>query len=415
MADTVRDLVPLVALLALLAVAVVHPPEWLEALVGVGAAAVVLAFGQLDSGDLSTERDHLLPVVGFLMAILVVAECCRAAGLFGAIGARLARDTEPHRLFRLTFLVATVVTVALSLDATVVLLTPVVLAAGAGAALDRPLQLVCVRLANSASLLLPVSNLTNLLAMPYLGIGFGRFALLMAPTWLLTLALEYAGHRWFFRHAFAADPPATPVTDEPLPPLPRTPLLVVAAMLVAFAVGSPFGIDPVWFAGIAAVVLVGHGLARGELTVGRAVRSTHASFAVFVLGLGLVVEALGHGPVGDLVARLVPDDDGLSALLALAVLGAVLANLLNNLPATLLLVPLVGPLGTVPVLATLVGINLGSSLTWPGSLANLLWRRTVRRSGGTVRSRDFHLVALLVTPVAIGAGVVVLHLWAGLV
>ena len=414
MADAVRDLVPLVALVALLAVAVAHPPEWLEALVAVAAAGLVLATGTLDAADLSTERDHLLPVVAFLMAILVVAECCRAAGLFGAIGARLSRDTEPHRLFRVTFVVATAVTVALSLDATVVLLTPVVLAAGAGAELRRPLQLVCVRLANSASLLLPVSNLTNLLAMPYLGIGFGRFALLMAPTWLLTLVAEYAGHRWFFRPAFTEI--AAPVADRAdLPPLPRTPLVVVGAMLAAFAIGSAVGVDPAWIAGAAAVVLVVRGLARGELTGRRVAASTHASFAIFVLGLGLVVAALGHGPVGDLVARLVPGDDGLVALLAVAVLGAALANLLNNLPATLLLVPLVAPLGTVPVLATLIGINLGSSMTWPGSLANLLWRRTVRSSGGTVRGDDFHRVALLVTPVAVLVGVVVLDLWAGVV
>lgn len=409
MADLVRDLVPLVALAALLAVAVAHPPEWLEALTAVVAAALVLATGTLDAADLRAERDHLVPVVLFLIAILVVAECCRAAGLFAAIGARLAAAADPARLFGLAFGVATVVTVALSLDATVVLLTPVVLAAGGSSALRRPLQLVCVRLANSASLLLPVSNLTNLLALPYLDIGFGQFALLMAPTWAFTLLLEYAAHRWWFRDAFVA--PAAPAPSAPPPDLARTPLLVVGLMLAGFAIGSRFGIDPAWVAGAAALLLAGRGLARGELGPRQALRSTHVSFAVFVLGLGLVVAALGEGPVGDLVQRLVPDGDGLPALLAVAVLGAVLANLLNNLPATLLLVPLVAPLGTVPVLATLVGINLGSSMTWPGSLANLLWRRTVARAGGTVSSRDFHLVGLLVTPAAVLGGVAVLHVW----
>jgi len=92
----------------------------------------------------------------------------------------------------------------------------------------------------------------------------------------------------------------------------------------------------------------------------------------------------------------------------------VLANLVNNLPATLLLVPLVAPVGTVPALAALVGINLGSSMTWSGSLANLLWRRSVVHHHGHVSSRDFHVVGLLATPLAVVAGVVVLDLWAGL-
>ena len=76
---------------------------------------------------------------------------------------------HPHRMLLLTFLAAAVVTAVLSLDATVVLLTPVVAAAATRAAVSpRPMVYACVRLANSASLLLPVSNLTNLLALPAL-------------------------------------------------------------------------------------------------------------------------------------------------------------------------------------------------------------------------------------------------------
>jgi len=140
----------MVALGVLLAVAYLHPPEWVEAAIGVGAAAAALATGRLTDGGLRTEVGRLLPVVLFLMAVLVVAECCRAAGLFSAIGTRLA--SAGGRTFVLAFVVASVVTVVLSLDATVVLLTPVVLAAAAATSVSaRPFQLVCVRLANSAS------------------------------------------------------------------------------------------------------------------------------------------------------------------------------------------------------------------------------------------------------------------------
>jgi arsenical pump membrane protein len=411
--DAVKDAAPMVGLLVLLAVAYLHPPEWVEATVAVAAAGAVLATGRLADGDLRAEARHLVPVVAFLMAVLVVAECCRASGLFDAIGTRLATAGSHHRIFALAFVVAALTTVALSLDATVVLLTPVVLAAAAATRVSaRPLQLLCVRLANSASLLLPVSNLTNLLAMPRLDVGFGRFALLMAPVWALTLLVEYAVHRLWFRgdlRTAAAGPEAVPQ------PLPLTPLVVVGAMLAGFAIGSPLGVNPAWVAGAAAVVLAGHTIGRRQLTVGRAAHSTHASFALFVLGLGLVVAALGRGPLGSVLDDLVPSDHGVSALLAVALLGAVLANLVNNLPAILLLVPLVAPLGVEPVLATLVGVNLGSSMTWSGSLANLLWRRTVVRSGGTVSSRDFHVVGLLATPAAIVLGVFTLHAWAGLV
>jgi arsenical pump membrane protein len=407
-----------VALLVLLAVAYAHPRERVEAAVAVAAVGAALATGRLDAHDLRTESGRLLPVVLFLMAILVVAECCRAAGLFAAIGSRVATAGSHGRIFTLVFAVAALTTVVLSLDATVVLLTPVVIATAAVSRVSaRPLQLVCVRLANSASLLLPVSNLTNLLAMPRLDIGFGRFVLLMAPVWLTTLAIEYAAHRAWFRAWFRSDVgrAGSGPADRARLPLARTPLVVVAVMLVGFGVGSAFGIDPAWVAWSAAVVLGIRALAGRELEIRRLTRSTHASFALFVLALGVVVATLGAGPLGDRLADLVPAGTGLGALLVLAAVGAVLANLVNNLPATLLLVPLVAPSGAVPVLATLVGINLGSSMTWSGSLANLLWRRTVRRSGGEVSSRDFHGLGLLVTPIATVVGVAALAAWAQVV
>ena len=409
--DGFVDVVPVLALVSLLVTAYLHPPEWVEAVVAIAAAAAVLLTGALDRGDLSAERRHLLPVVLFLMAILVVAECCRAAGLFTAIGSRLADAGPARRTFTLTFAVASLTTVALSLDATVVLVTPVVLAAAVGLGVDRrPFQLVCVRLANTASLLLPVSNLTNLLAVPALGLSFGRFAVLMAPVWLFALVVEYVVHRVWFRKQLAE--PATPRTTEHRP-LPHAVLTVVALMLVGFALGSVRSVDPAWVAGTAAVVLTVRGTVRGELGFAGAVRSTHAPFALFVLALGLVVAALDTGPFGRVLADLVPRTPGLASLFAVAFLGAVLSNLVNNLPATLLLVPLAAPLGATAVLATLVGINLGSSMTWSGSLANLLWRRSVLHHGGVVSSRDFHAVALLATPVSIVGGVLLLHSWHG--
>ena len=57
---------------------------------------------------------------------------------------------------------------------------------------------------------------------------------------------------------------------------------------------------------------------------------------------------------------------GSASLLVVALLATVLANLVNNLPATLLLVPLVAPLGVTAVLAALVGLGVGSGLTYTG-------------------------------------------------
>ena len=168
-------------------------------------------------------------------------------------------------------------------------------------------------------------------------------------------------------------------------------------------------------AGVAAVALSGHALARRRVALRDVRRATHLSFAVFVLCLGIVVAGLTDSFLGDLVADLVPDGDGLGALVVIALLATVLANVVNNLPATLLLVPLVAPLGETAVMAALIGLGVGSSLTYTGSLANLLWRRTVRRHGGEASARTFHLLSALITLPAVLIGVVVLWAWAPLV
>jgi arsenical pump membrane protein len=412
------ETVAVVALVAMLAVAFAHPPEWVEAAVAASAASVLLALGAVEPDVARAQVLELLPVVGFLMAILVVASLCAAEEVFSAVGAMVADRARgrPVRTLAITFGTAAAVTAALSLDATVVLLTPVVVAAAGSALVDaRPATYACVRLANSASLLLPVSNLTNLLALPHLDLDFHTFALLMAPVWLVVLAVEYAGHRLFFRRELAA--PHAPHPTGPLEPrsLPGAPVAYVCAMLLGFAVASPLGVPPFWVAAATALLLAAHALRRGRVRVREVLHATHASFAVFVLGLGVVVAALADGGLADVVRRALPHDATLPSLLVIALLATVLANAVNNLPATLLLVPLVAPLGTVAVLAALVGLNVGSGLTYPGSLANLLWRRSLVRhtAPGSPRpsARTFHALALLVTPPALVAAVVVLWAW----
>ena len=63
-----------------------------------------------------------------------------------------------------------------------------------------------------------------------------------------------------------------------------------------------------------------------------------------------------------------------------------LANLVNNLPATLMLTPLVAHSPGL-VLAVLVGVNVGPNLTYVGSLATLLWRQILHaRTTGPARA-----------------------------
>ena len=413
MTAVLADAVALAALAALLVVATLHLSWRLEGAVAVAATLVVLATGLVGADRLERTVRELLPVVVFLVTILVVSDVCARAGLFAA-AARVvgtASHGRPGRLLLGVFLLAALVTAVLSLDATVVLLTPIVV--GAAATLgtsDRPGAFACLRMANSASLLLPVSNLTNLLALPHLDLDFVGFAARMAPVLLVVLVVEYVGLRLLFRHEVAAVPQHPGVIAGP--PVPVVPVVVVGLMLVGFVVLSRWDLAPAWSSTGAALVLVGWAGVRGLVRPRDVARAAHPSFALLVLALGIAVAAVAAGFLGDLVARLVPDGTSFLALLGVAVLATVLAAALTNLSATILLVPLVAPLGTTAVLAALLGLNIGSGITWTGSLANLLWRRTLAGSGRRVSSAAFHRVALTLTPASLCFGVGTLALMA---
>jgi arsenical pump membrane protein len=381
-----------------------------EALVGVLCAAATLATGLLSAHQAWSAVTRLAPVVAFLVTILVVSDVCARAGLFAGAAQRVSSWSHGRsvRMFTGVYLLAALVTVTLSLDATVVLLTPVVLAAGLARSVpEAPGTYACLRMANSASLLLPVSNLTNLLAQPHLDLTFTGFAERMAPVLAVVLLVEYAGLRLLFRRELAV--PAAVDDDEPMP-LARFPIAVVGLMLLGFAAVSPWGIAPWWVSLVAALVLAGWAGRTGLVTPRDVFVAGQAGFATWVLALGVVVAALGVGFLGDLVARAVPGSTSYGGLMAVALLATLLANGLTNLSATLLLVPLVAPLGTTAVLAALMGLNIGSGLTWTGSLANLLWRRTLGRHGAAPGSAAFHRISLLLTPVSLVAAVTTLWL-----
>nr|WP_240942244.1 SLC13 family permease [Planosporangium thailandense] len=405
-------MIPVLFLVAVLGFAVARPCGLPEAVAAVPAALVVLALGLVTWPDAIHEMASLGPTVGFLAAILVLAHLADVEGVFryaGGFAARLSGGS-PRRLLAVVFAVAAAVTAVLSLDATVVLLTPVVFATAATVGVrPRPHVYACTHLANSASLLLPVSNLTNLLAFAASGLSFGRFTALMAVPWLAALAVEYV----VFRRFFAADlsTPRHAVAPEPVA-VPAYALTVLAVVLAGFVVLEPLGVHPAFvaLAGVLALT-VRHGALAALGRTGDLVRAANPAFLAFVLALGIVVLAVRRSGLGAIVAHLVPRHGDLAGLFVMAALAALLANLLNNLPATLMLVPLVAHSPAL-VLAALIGVNIGPNLTYVGSLATLLWRQVLHARNAPPSTVEFlRLGALTVAPCLAAA---VAGLWVGL-
>jgi arsenical pump membrane protein len=186
-------------------------------------------------------------------------------------------------------------------------------------------------------------------------------------------------------------------------------LAVLTITVIGFVVASSLGASPAWAALGGCVLLLVPRIRYRNVSVPRLIDEASPGFCLFVLALAVIVEAVTRHGLGDVLQHLMPDGTGLAALLGAAVLGAVLANLVNNLPATLALVPLA--VGQPPLmLAMLIGVNIGPNATYQGSLATMLWRRLLP-ADAKPEAGEFHRFGALTVPLILVLAT--LALWAG--
>jgi len=396
-----------------IALVLVRPRGWHEAWWTCAGAAILLLSRVVDLRRAMAIAASSVDALLFLLGLLFLAALVERSGFFGwaALGcARMAKGNG-HALYRNVFLLGALVTAVLSLDSTAVMLTPIVLALVTTLRVPvRPYVFACAFVANTGSLLLPMSNLTNLLVLHGLGVSFGAFALRMVAPQLLVLAANYAAFRLWFRaelpvryDARALPDPTTAVRD---PSFFRSSCAVVALVCVGSFIASAARLPPAWIALGGAGLLAGIGIAKARIGLAW-LREVPLGVFPFVLGLFVIVAGVDQLGLVDRMGTWLPR--GSPALAALTVAGgsAVLSNLMNNLPAALLVSRALraAPSALWYVLA---GTNVGPCSTTFGSLATLLVLTRARASGFEVRARDLLWVGLAVTPLLL------LVAWGGL-
>lgn len=370
--------------------------------------AILVATGALPPAAALAVGERVWPILTFVVAITVVTELAAEAELFRVVAERAAGAGlgRTWLLWMLVVAIAVVSTVFLSLDTTAVLLTPVVVLLARHAGLPAiPFALTTVWLANAASLLLPVSNLTNLLAQHELGgISPVAFATLMlAPALvavlvpLIVLAVVF---RRDLRTRYVARAP-DPVGDRVLF---AASAVVVAALIPALVSGLA-----VWIPSMvaAAVLLAFFAVRRRE-----ALRFSLVPWqlVIFASGLFLVIEAAGSLGLTPLLTALAGSGDDPLSLLRLAGSAAGSANIVNNLPAYLAFESVAQ--SPVRIAALLVGVNAGSLVTPWASLATLLWHSRLTSLGVEISWLRFAGLGLIAAPLTVAAAILALALTA---
>ncbi|WP_245623004.1 SLC13 family permease [Spirillospora albida] len=368
-----------------------------------------VATGLLPRAEARASVERIAPLLLFLFSVIVLAELTKEAGVFDAIAQRMARAGRGGygALFLLCVAFASVTTVFLNLDTTAVLLTPVMLALGVRAGIAAlPLAMTTVWLANTASLLLPVSNLTNLLAAGRVALETPAFAARMWAPQLAALGVTMA-LLWVFywrRGMRGADaytpPPPEPIRDRVLfGATAAACLLFIGAILAGVHTGIQLGIA----ATAAAAVAVAAFAVRDRSALRPALIPWQ--LLVFVTGLFLVVPALERVGLDEAMRALVGTDDGVAGAFRAAFAGAGLSNVLNNLPAYVAGESAVPAANRDQLLALIVGTNVGPVITPWGSLATLLWFEWCRRWDVRVPLRKFVLTGTVLAVAGCAASV----------
>jgi arsenical pump membrane protein len=298
--------------------------------------------------QLAAAAGQTWPPFVLVTGLLLVGDCAANDRLFEAIGGHIACARLGPRALLLTLLgLVAVVTAVLNLDTAVVFLTPVLVHAARRRGLDeRPFLYGSVFMANSASLLLPGSNLTNLIV--FRGAAHTPN---MLPGWLASCAVTAA----FVALAFP--PTAGGHRSAPSPAPLRVRTAAVAVLLAAAAVVAlPNPALPVLALGLVAAAAGRRCPRIGAPTL----------VGLFVLAVGLGAAARAWSGADAFLAGRGP--------WATAAVAAAAAIGLNNLPAAVLLSarPPAHPA------ALLVGLDLGPNLAVTGSLSALLWLRAAR-------------------------------------
>ena len=372
---------------------------------------LAIAFGILSPANAAAVGDRVWPVLLFAVSITVVAELAAEAGVFVTVAERTARAARGRAglLWLFVILLAIVSTAFLSLDTTAVLLTPVVvLVARANGLPPLPFALTTVWLANTASLILPVSNLTNLLALHALGFSDpGRFVALMVAPAIIAIIVPCGILLVIYRRTFSTrfvPGPTTASDDRVLFWIAAGVLLVMLPLLVT-------GI-PVWIPATSAAVVLLVVFAfrrRGAIRFGL----LPWQLVLFAGGLFLVVEA-GHSlGLAALLSQVAGSGTDMGSLLRLSVSGMLGANAVDNLPAYLALEPVATQsVGAVPVrlAALLIGVNAGPLITPWASLATLLWHSRLQGLGVELRWSRYLLLGLIAAPLTVVLATVALSL-----
>ncbi|OGO02001.1 MAG: hypothetical protein A2Y59_02800 [Chloroflexi bacterium RBG_13_52_14] len=365
--------------------------------------------------------DNILLFFLGLMIICVVAD---HAGFFEWCASKAVKlaGGKGLRLLLVLFGLGTLITTFFSNDATALVLTPIVYVTVTRLKLNPlPYVFACAFIANTASMMLPISNPVNLLPVDGFGITLGEYLrFLLLPT-ILAITINVVLFILIFRKAISAsfkyDGTGFSVKVDSFFIFTCISLTLTA---IGYIVTSVYGLPLSWPALGGAVVLLTGAFAFRRLNPRGVNSGISWSILLFIFSLALLVKGLENAGVTEALGRAMADlssQNTLGAILATCFGTAVGSNLINNWSMMMVSVSSIGEIsnsvaasGQGLIYSSIIGADLGPNITIIGSLSSMLWLVLLRQRGLNIHPLQYLKLGLIVAPPMLIIGALSLYL-----
>jgi Na+/H+ antiporter NhaD/arsenite permease-like protein len=341
--------------------------------------AIVLVAGGRVTAEQAWEAIDV-PTMALLFGLMVVSAQFRLGGFYTEVVRRItARRLSPERLLALVVVAAGLLSALLANDVVCLAMAPMLIVACRQRALNPvPFLLALACAANVGSAMTLIGNPQNMLIGQSLGLSFAGYARdaflpsaagLAVTWWILT--------RQFSSRWSEVPPAAVEAVERPFDRWQSAKGLIVLGVTVAAFVAGPWPREAVAL-GAAGVLMLSRRLASNEM-----IGLVDWHLLVLFAGLFVVHDATARAGVLDAAFEgLRGAGVDVAAPLWLFAVTPVLSNLVSNVPAVMLLLPVAdGPFaGLLLALAS----TLAGNLLIVGSIANIIVVDQARRVGVSI-------------------------------